>query len=144
MVFGCFTECLLASMLAGSVFFAFIASAKGRIDTLENTLRPEQLQRLRAISSERARIAMTGLMLGVIVAVSVARVHPCISVLALFGIQHAYYVLMPKSDWMVPHLDTPAQREAWKDVYVGMKTTSHVGAITGIVVYAMVVYANRR
>jgi hypothetical protein len=42
-----------------------------------------------------------------------------------------YYLLMPKSDWMLNHLKTPEQNKAWLEVYKTMKYRYLIGFILG-------------
>ena len=111
---------------------------------LRSTLRPDQLRRLDAIVREREHLASTGFLLGVLAALLLAGRHPCVSLLALFGVQRAYYGLSPKTDWLVPELDRRDQREAWMRVYVGYKEASHLGVVAGVLAYALTVFAARR
>jgi hypothetical protein len=45
-----------------------------------------------------------------------------------------YYVLSPKSDWMVLHFkhDKPEDAANWLRVYRGMQVNYHVGLVLGI------------
>jgi hypothetical protein len=45
---------------------------------------------------------------------------------------YLYYMLSPKSDYMVLHLDDQRQRVAWLDIYRGMQVKYHVGLALGI------------
>ena len=43
-----------------------------------------------------------------------------------------YYSLMPKSDYMIRHLKTKEQVNAWMDVYLTMKHRHLAGFVIGI------------
>ena len=56
------------------------------------------------------------------------------SVIAItFVVSYFYYILHPKSDWMVKHLQTKTQREAWLTVYRHMQVLCHMGFGLGLV-----------
>jgi len=44
-----------------------------------------------------------------------------------------YYMLSPKSDLMVTHLDEEAQRVAWQKIYRTMQVSYHSGLLLGVV-----------
>jgi hypothetical protein len=43
-----------------------------------------------------------------------------------------YYVLSPKSDWMVLHLKKSSDAANWLQVYRAMQVNYHVGLVLGI------------
>ena len=44
-----------------------------------------------------------------------------------------YYMLSPKSDLMVTHLDEEEQRLAWQKIYKTMQFNYHIGLVLGII-----------
>lgn len=44
-----------------------------------------------------------------------------------------FYILSPKTDYMVLHLDTTAQKEAWLAIYRHMQVKYHTGLVLGII-----------
>ena len=44
-----------------------------------------------------------------------------------------FYILHPKSDWMVLHLDSQRSREAWLHIYRTMQREYHIGFVIGII-----------
>jgi hypothetical protein len=56
------------------------------------------------------------------------------------GIGVLYYLLMPKSDWMLLHLKTADENKAWLEVYKTMKQRYLIGMILGAA--ASVPFAN--
>jgi hypothetical protein len=57
----------------------------------------------------------------------------CLAAAITFLTHYFYYILMPKSDYMVLHLHQPHQREAWLNVYKKMQWNYHSGIAIGIV-----------
>ena len=50
---------------------------------------------------------------------------------------YLYYMLKPKSDWMILYLNDPKQRELWLDIYKTMKQKFHLGFLFGLVAVMM-------
>ena len=46
---------------------------------------------------------------------------------------YLFYIIHPKSDYMVLHLDSKGQREAWLDIYRHMQLKYHMGLVFGII-----------
>jgi hypothetical protein len=44
-----------------------------------------------------------------------------------------YYILSPKSDWMILHIEGDKQKKAWLSVYRIMQYNYHFGALLGLV-----------
>ena len=57
----------------------------------------------------------------------------CTIVAITFVVSYFYYILHPKSDWMVKHLHSKDQRDAWLQVYRHMQVQCHVGFVLGII-----------
>jgi hypothetical protein len=49
-----------------------------------------------------------------------------------FITNYFYYILSPKSDWMVLHLKTEEQKEQWLNVYKNMQWNYHFSFLLGI------------
>jgi hypothetical protein len=47
--------------------------------------------------------------------------------------QYFYYILSPKSDYMILHLETVQQKKLWLNIYRTMTTKYHFGLLLGIV-----------
>jgi hypothetical protein len=48
-------------------------------------------------------------------------------------ITYFYYILSPKSDYMVLHLETDEQKKEWLNIYKNMQFTYHSGLLLGII-----------
>lgn len=129
--------CILASAAAGSVLWTSTCppASLGRLRAL---LSAEQQRRLDAIAAERRDLAVMGLLVGTLLALVVARGSLCASVLTVIVTQHLIYLTAPKSDWLVLHLHSEEQRQAWLDVYVDMRARGHAGAALGLLAYTAV------
>ena len=48
------------------------------------------------------------------------------------SVNYFYYILAPKTDWMVLHLKSVEEKEAWLKVYRTMQYNYHMGLVLGI------------
>ena len=129
--------CLLAAALAGSVLLLAMNMPIQALTEYRASLSPDMLSRLESIRAERQSLATMGIVLGALLAIPFAD-NWCYSLFVAFGVQHLYYTLSPKSDWMLRHHHTPEQNRAWVALYREMTVRSHVGLVVGALVYAVV------
>jgi len=64
----------------------------------------------------------------------------CMVAAVAFSVNYFYYILSPKSDWMVLHLKSAEETNAWLTVYRTMQYNYHVGLVMGIL--AVVAFGN--
>ena len=64
----------------------------------------------------------------------------CMVAAVAFSVNYFYYILSPKSDWMVLHLKSGEETQAWLTVYRTMQYNYHVGLVLGII--AVVAFGN--
>ena len=57
----------------------------------------------------------------------------CVVGAVTLTVNYFYYMLAPKSDYMVLHLNERKQREEWQKIYRYMQVKYHVGLVLGIV-----------
>jgi len=107
---------------------------------------PENLQmKYKNIVNERISIYYFGYILGFILACLIifynvqviktkySTVSLVCSVVAIsFLTNYFYYILSPKSDWMLNHVVDPQQTKAWLAMYRGMQVYYHSGLVLGI------------
>jgi uncharacterized protein YacL len=91
------------------------------------------------IANERANIYFQGLILGLIISYLLLNsiklttsFHKATFFLAVtLIISVLYYFIIPKSDYMLNHLQTPEQNKAWLEVYKNMQKRYITGFIIG-------------
>jgi hypothetical protein len=64
----------------------------------------------------------------------------CMVAAVTFSVNYFYYILSPKSDWMVLHLKSAEETAAWLNVYRTMQYNYHAGLVLGIL--AVVAFGN--
>ena len=60
----------------------------------------------------------------------------CTTASTVFIVQYLYYILSPKSDWILLHLNTQEQKERWLDIYRTMQYNCHLSVALGIIAAA--------
>lgn len=60
-----------------------------------------------------------------------------------FVTNYFYYVLSPKSDWMLNHIKSPEQTKAWLGMYRGMQVYYHTGLVLGLFAVGTFAFAFR-
>ncbi len=144
---SCFVAAVLAIGLLGATFFTMSIS-KEQSEVLRRVLSPEKAQKYEEISKERANIYMTGLMIGIVlalIALYYARpsnmFHRVMMSLAIVLVTSVfYYTLVPKTDYMIRHLNSEKENRAWLEVYRGMKTRYVWGFVLGTAVAVPLAY----
>lgn len=61
------------------------------------------------------------------------RVMVCAAGATTFLTHYFYYILSPKSDWMLNYLKTPEQIKAWLKIYRTMSWNYHISLLMGII-----------
>lgn len=138
----CLTNCALGSALIGGTLLTALMSKQDPVFTqYEDSLDAEQKDHLEKIANERMNLYIQGTVLGVVLVVLVSmfgykRLTPftngCLMVVIVLVSQYFYYILMPKSDWMLRHLNGKFQNEAWLGVYRHMSVRWHIGLLIGL------------
>jgi UDP-N-acetylmuramyl pentapeptide phosphotransferase/UDP-N-acetylglucosamine-1-phosphate transferase len=118
---------------------------------------PSNLQNLYAkITEERKRIYYYGYALGLVLSAIViyynnntSRIKMtnttmvCVTITISFLTNYFYYMLSPKSTYMLQHINSPEQTKAWLAMYKAMQYYWHAGLVLGIVAVAFLAIAFR-
>ena len=118
---------------------------------------PEHLQETYiSIVKERTQIFYTGYALGLFLAIFVIFYNMkikqqkmnwpsmvCLTVFIAFLTNYFYYVLSPKTKWMLNSIDTPEQTKAWFEMYRTMQVYYHGSLVLGIIAIGLVAFAFR-
>ena len=139
---NCSLCCFIAAALLGSMFYFIINSNKSsdKILYFRSLLSPEQQKIHDTIAKERLNIYIQGFVLGLILALiylkSVKNLKQpiyCIFVAIVLGVTYIHYTVMPKSTYMLEHIDNNEQARAWLEIYKHMKLNCHIGMALGVV-----------
>ena len=67
----------------------------------------------------------------------------CTVVATCFLTNYFYYMLHPKSDWMLNHTNSQDQVKAWLQMYREMQYNYHMGLVLGIIAVGILAFAFR-
>ena len=145
--YGCVLVCsAAAAFFGGMVFVSLNPYSKDKLDKFMGLLTADQQTLYREISRERMHIYLMGLVLGLLLgfiylyhgvkAASLART--CGFVFITMATTYLFYLLYPKSKYMLSYLTTDDQRAAWLDVYRGMQYKHYMGMVLGVIAYVLV------
>jgi len=145
-----------AIFLIGMVYMSYATYQSNIMVKYQDQL-PENLQKTyKNIVDERMRIYYFGYILGFIISLLVIFYNTqirknrftagslvCIVIAISFLTNYFYYILSPKSDWMLNHIKTPEQNQAWLAMYRGMQVYYHSGLVLGLASVGLFAYAFR-
>lgn len=137
----CIGSCVIASALLGSsVVFMIKGGDRVKHDRLVSLLSEEQVEIYELIKRERAKLYVTGLIIGIVMGIMYLRLFKseitwkidCGFIAIVLGVAASYYSVMPKTTYMLSHLEGKEQVNAWLDVYKEMKNRCHIGMLMGV------------
>ncbi len=138
----CSTALTLAMGLVGaSLATTFSTRALALKSEFAASLSEDQLKIYREIVNRRMSLYLQGFVIGILAGVmylsTLKDVRPTPMVLGTFtvivlGSQYLYYILMPKSKWMLDNVSTPEQAQKWLAIYRYMSMRWHMGLLLGL------------
>jgi uncharacterized protein YacL len=140
---NCISYCLVGAALLGSMIVTMLASKKSKNFTnFMSVLNDDQQQVYKSVIKERLTIYIQGLVIGSILAIlftfngKLSRpTNICLFVVIALGFNWIYYLFYPKSTYMLNHLSSQNQVQAWLKIYKEMKLRCHVGLLLGVLGY---------
>ena len=147
----CGWTCFVATMfILGNIIFTFLMDKHSEVAKYQESLNEDQQKIYQKIVNERKSIALQGygLGLGLSIGFLVSRhfmtkrkgsfINSSIGALCLttaitFIVQYFYYMLSPKSNWMLKELSTPEQKEQWLKVYRAYSWNYHLSMLLGLI-----------
>ena len=139
----CGISCSIAIvLLVANLYVTFSADKTHFKDEFYKTLSEEQINRYEKIIKERRDIYLQGYALGLVLAAlfvfTMTKKMNNMSTLCIVGAitlvtNYLYYMLSPKSDYMVLHLNKEEQRKELIELNRKMQVKYHVGLALGIV-----------
>ena len=141
----CLNYCVLGAALLGSSILTMMASKQSKnFVNFKKLLNQRQLEIHEGITKERLSIYIQGLILGVLLAVLVTfnsylkgKNKLCVFVVIALGVNYLFYSLHPKSTYMLLHLNSQQQNEAWLNIYKEMKLRCKLGVLLGLIGYIL-------
>jgi hypothetical protein len=133
---------IAAALIAGMAYCTYMGNRNQLVQDYMRTLTADQRQTYARIVEERRGIYLRGFGWGLLLSALLLGIHHQYRTLSRAGLlcsvsaitlatNYFYYVLSPKSDWMVLHFK-PRDAANWLRVYRGMQVNYHVGLVLGI------------
>jgi len=154
---ACTISCMISAVFIIGMIYFYNRTNKSEIVKHYKDKLPSDLQkRYNIISEERMKISVYGYALGLIISLffifynlKFKRVRMnntslvCIVMATCFLTNYFYYMLSPKSDWMINHISNSEQGKAWLLMYREMSYNYHAGLVLGIVAVGIFAFAFR-
>ena len=153
---ACAVSCLISTMfLIGMVYFYNMTGKSEIVNHYKQSLSSDLQKRYDTISKERLTISYQGYALGVVFSLLIVFYYVkqdkkwnnsslvCIVIATTFITNYFYYILHPKTDWMINHLQNKQELKAWLEMYREMQFHYHLGLVFGIIAIGVFAYAFR-
>ena len=145
-MFNC-NLCIIAVVfLIANIFTIISCNSDNYKQNFKNLLTKQQNLIYEKITTERTIIYYSGYALGIILSILTIFIMTkimkiklattslvCIIGAITFTTNYLYYILYPKSDYMLLHLNDKKQIEEWLKIYKKMQFKYHFGFVLGIV-----------
>lgn len=139
-----------AVFIIGMLYFYYMTDKSTVVRQYKKSLSPDLQKRYDAIAKERMTISYQGYVVGFILSLFIInRVKMsnfslvCTVVATCFLANYFYYMLHPKSDWMLNHVDNKDEVTTWLRMYREMQYNYHAGLVLGIVGVGVLAFAFR-
>jgi len=149
---ACSISCVISCIFIIGMIYFYNATEKSEIvKQYKATLSPDLQKRYERITSERKWISYQGYMLGLLLSFVILYNRRkmnttslvCTIMATCFLTNYFYYILSPKSDWMLKHTTNQDQDTAWLLMYREMSYNYHLGIVFGIIAVGMFAFAFR-
>ena len=153
----CSISCSISSIfLIGMIYFYTMSDKSEIVKKYKSSLTTDLQKRYDNIRKERMNISYQGFILGFVFSLFIifynlriksSRMNNlslvCTVIATAFLTNYFYYMLHPKSDWMLDHLKDEQQVKAWLIMYKQMQYNYHMGLVLGIIAIGIFAFAFR-
>lgn len=153
----CSLSCSISAIFIIGMIYFYNMTDKSKIVKHYKEKLPSDLQNLyNKLSRERMMISYQGYILGFIISLFIilynyfykirklnALSMICIVLATSFLTNYFYYIIHPKSDWMLNHINNSEQTKAWLEMYREMQFNYHMGLVIGILGVGILAFAFR-
>ena len=154
---ACSVSCTISAVfIIGMIYFYNITGKSEIVKHYKATLSSDLQKKYDTISQERLSISYQGYALGFIFSLCIIYYNlkmkhvkmnntalVCTVVATSFMTNYFYYILHPKSDWMLKHLQNKEEIRAWLQMYREMQYNYHTGLALGIIGVGILAFAFR-
>jgi len=151
----CTVYCSLSAIfIIAMIYFYYMTNHSNVVAKYKSNL-PKNLQvKYNEIVNERFMISINGFVLGLIIAIIIILYNLnyldkkisslpmfCIIVGVSFLTNYFFYILYPKSDWMLNHIKDQKTAQLWVKMYRTMQFNYHLGLVFGIIAVGLLGFA---
>jgi hypothetical protein len=154
---ACALSCSISAIfIIGMIYFYNMTGKSEIVKHYKTSLSSDLQKRYDKISQERLMIGYQGYALGIILSLGIIFYNlkikgskmntttlVCTVVASAFVTNYFYYMLHPKSDWMLNHLQNKEEVRAWLLMYREMQYNYHMGLVLGIIGVGILAFAFR-
>ena len=154
---ACTISCMIsAAFVIGMIYFYNMTDKSEIAKHYKQKLSSDQQKRYEKIVEERTRISYTGYILGLVISLFIIFYNMnlkgsklsntslvCTVIATSFLTNYFYYMLSPKTDWMLNHMNSQEEVRTWLQMYREMQYNYHMGIVLGIIAVGVLAYAFR-
>ena len=143
----CSISCMISGVfIIGMIYFYNMTDKSEIVKHYKDKLTIPLQKRYEKITEERKRISYYGYGLGLILSLFIIFYNTkmrgykmntfslvCMVMAVCFLTNYFYYILSPKSDWMLNHTSNQEEVKAWLQMYREMSYNYHMGLLLGII-----------
>jgi len=154
---ACSITCAISAVfIIGMIYFYNMTSNSKVVKEYKEKLPPNLRKLFDKLAVERRNISYYGYVLGFIISLVIIFYNMklknnklsnmslvCIVITTCFLTNYFYYILSPKSDWMLNHVNDQYQARVWLEMYREMQYNYHMGIVLGIIAVGIFAFAFR-
>jgi hypothetical protein len=145
-----------AIFIIGMIYFYNLTDKSDIVKHYKSSLSSDLQKRYEKITKERSNISYQGYILGVIFSLGIIFYNlkiknfkmntislVCTVVATAFITNYFYYMLSPKSAWMLNYMSNQEEVKSWLLMYREMQYNYHMGLVLGIIAVGILGFAFR-
>lgn len=154
---ACSISCMISAVfIIGMIYFYNMTDKSEIVKHYKEKLPTDLQKRYELITKERKMLSYQGYVLGVALSLCIiiynlkfrsqkmsTSAMVCFVIATSFLTNYFYYILSPKSDWMLNHTTNQDQVKAWLIMYREMSVNYHTGLALGIIAVGVLAFAFR-
>jgi len=154
---ACAISCMISAIfIIGMIYFYNMTDKSAIVKHYKSSLSSDLQKRYEKITNERANISYQGYVLGVVLSLGIIFYNlkiksskmnttslVCTVIATSFLTNYFYYMLYPKSDWMLNHMSNQEEVKSWLLMYREMSFNYHMGLTLGIIGVGVLAFAFR-
>lgn len=154
---ACLLSCTISAIfIIGMIYFYNITGKSTIVNHYKASLSSDLKKRYEKISKERMMISYQGFLLGFLLSLGIifynlkikgSKINNtalvCTVISTSFITNYFYYMLHPKSDWVLNHTSNQEEVKAWLQMYREMQINYHSGLVLGIIAVGIFAFAFR-